>query len=270
MSSITLLLIAIVLLASPWLLMPRLGPDPEIRGLLRVLWWINAAYCAVWHRLETGRAPLPIQGPAILIANHTCGIDHMLLQAGSQRVLGFMIAQEFFDLWACRPFCRILKCIPVRRDGRDLAATRAALRALEQGRVVPIFPEGRILPKSGREIGPGKPGAAYIALRARVPVIPAYIRGTPETNDVFKSLEWPSQARVVYGPPVDLSDFPANASADRAALALATDRLMAAINSLREYPLIQEAGLQPSSHQQPIQVIPEERVAVISTVLSSH
>ncbi|MEO6810713.1 MAG: hypothetical protein ABI353_16485, partial [Isosphaeraceae bacterium] len=122
--------------------------------------------------------------------------------------------------------------------------------------------------KSGREIGPGKPGAAYIALRARVPVIPAYIRGTPETNDVFKSLEWLSQARVVYGPPIDLSDFPANASADRAALASATERLMAAIDALRVRSLNDEAGLETRIQSQPNQAARDSRSEVISTVLS--
>ena len=40
-----------------------------------------------------------------------------------------------------------------------------------------------------------------------MPVVPAYIRGTPETNDVFKALFTPSHARVVFGSPIDLSRF---------------------------------------------------------------
>src|SRR5262249_28955956 len=147
-------LLASLLLWVPWFLRPRRasGGEDEIRGGLRLLWWVNATYCGFFHRLEReGMAPLPTRGAAILISNHTCGIDHLVLRAGCRRVLGFMIAQEFYEHWLCRPFCRLLGCIPVRRDGRDLAATRAALRALEQGRVVPIFPEGRILPTSGRE-----------------------------------------------------------------------------------------------------------------------
>ena len=93
----------------------------------------------------------------------------MLLQAATRRLLGFLIAKELYDYWLFRPFCRIGGCIPVRRDGNDVAAMRAALRALEEGRVVPIFPEGRILPTSGRELGEAKPGVAFIALRAQRP-----------------------------------------------------------------------------------------------------
>src|SRR5918997_6715067 len=168
MSPLVLLALTTLVLILPWALRPRRDPEPEIRGLLRLLWWINAAYCTFWHRLETGRAPLPEHGPAILVANHTCGIDNFLLQAGCRRVLGFLIVQDWYDQWLCHLFCVLLGCIPVRRDGRDVAATRAALRALEQGRVVPIFPEGKIRPSSGREFGEGKPSAAYIALHARV------------------------------------------------------------------------------------------------------
>lgn len=225
---------SLVLLGLPWLLRPRGGQAGEVRGLLRPLWWINQAYCGAMHRLAIENdAPLPEVGPAILIANHTCGIDHLVLQAGTRRVLGFMIAQEFFDHRLYHPFCKAIGCIPVKRDGRDQTAIRAALRVLKQGRVLPIFPEGRINPSSGREFHEPKPGAAFIALRAGVPVIPAYIRGTPPTNDIVQSLKTPSRARVVFGPPVDLSDL-TDERRDRENLEEASARLMGAIRALRE------------------------------------
>ena len=234
MSPWVLVLLSFLVLFLPWVLVPSRGTSPEIFGVIRVLWRLNLWYCHVVHRLHSSApAPLPARGAAILIANHTCGIDHMLLQAASRRLLGFMIAKEFYDFWVCRPFCRMIGCIPVRRDGRDLAALRAALRALEEGRVVPIFPEGKILPTSGRELGEGKSGVAFIALHARVPVVPAYIRGTPETKNVWKALITPSRARIVFGAPIDLSEFPPDLPIDRPTLAAVTERLMDAIRDLR-------------------------------------
>ncbi len=206
MNSWTLLGLSALLLISPWALMPPRGRGAEIRGILSVLWGINALYCALWHRLESpAPAPLPEHGPAILVANHTCGLDPMVLQASCHRVLGFLIAKEFYDYWIFHPICRLIGCIPVRRDGHDLAATRAALRALKEGRVVPIFPEGRIIPTSGRELGEGKPGVAFLVLHAQVPVIPAYIWGTPATKAIWKAILSPSHSRVVYGRPIDFS-----------------------------------------------------------------
>ncbi|SIO62270.1 1-acyl-sn-glycerol-3-phosphate acyltransferase [Singulisphaera sp. GP187] len=234
MNSGLLLSLSAIVLAGPWVLMPTSSIRPEISGVLRPLDWLNRLYCRFWHRLRLeNRCPLPEQGPAILIANHTCSIDHMLLQAGSRRVLGFMIAREYFDHRALRPICERLGCIPVRRDGQDLAATRSALRSLEKGKVVPVFPEGRILPTSGRTLGPGKPGVAFLALRARVPVIPAFICGTPATNEVWKSLSTPSHSRILFGPPIDLSDLPSTPPFDRAILSTVTERMMDAIGCLQ-------------------------------------
>lgn len=228
------LLLTLLLLLLPWSLMPRRAPS-ELPGVVGLLWWLNAGYCAFWHRLRlAGPDPLPASGPVLLIANHTCCIDHMLLQAATERALGFLILKELYDRPLFRTFCRLVGCIPVRRDGNDLAATRAALRALGQGRVVPVFPEGKITPSSGRVLGEGRPGIAFLALHAKAPVIPAYIRGTPETNQVVPSYLTPSDARVWFGPPVDLSDFYRDETPRRETLGEVTDRLMGAIRALKE------------------------------------
>jgi 1-acyl-sn-glycerol-3-phosphate acyltransferase len=238
MSPWILLVLSLAFLLGPWVLMPPRRSEAEIRGVFRLLWGINAAICGFWYRLEADQfAPLPEHGPAILISNHTCPIDSMLLQATSRRVLGFLIAREYFEYWAFRPLCSLLGCIPVRRDGQDFSAARAALRALEQGRVVPMFPEGRITPRSGQVLGPPLPGVAFLVLRARVPVIPAYIWGTPATNRLGPTLRTPARAHVMYGPPIDAAELTFQAKDDgrvpRAVLSALSERLMDAIEALR-------------------------------------
>ncbi len=71
------------------------------------------------------------------------------------------------------------------------------------------------MPTSGRQIGEMKPGTAYLAVHAQVPVIPAYITGTPATNDIIEALVTPSRARVYFGPPIDLSDFTRDRAGDK-------------------------------------------------------
>jgi 1-acyl-sn-glycerol-3-phosphate acyltransferase len=238
----------LILLTAGMLLLPRVfshkhreEPQPEIRGYLKIIEFIYWSYCVIWHRLRIDcRAPLPAQGPAILISNHTCGIDHVLLQAASDRILGFMVAREYYDYPALNPWCRLVNCIPVNRDGRDFTATRAALRALKEGRVLPIFPEGHIVPESGRRIDEMKPGTAYLALHSGVPVIPAYLTGTPETNEIVKSLMTPSRSRVVFGEPIDLSDIPAGRPADKAAQAEVNERFKSALLALQARSLAAE------------------------------
>jgi 1-acyl-sn-glycerol-3-phosphate acyltransferase len=235
-----MLLLAILLLSIPGVLLhaSRAGwdaePMPEIRGPLRLLHRGFRVYCALWHRLRAeGYAPLPESGPAILISNHTCGIDHMLLQSASRRLLGFMVAREYYDSRWLHWICSYIGCIPVNRDGRDLAAIRAALRALGEGRVVPIFPEGTIVPASGRRLAEMRPGSAYIAIRAGVPVVPAFIIGTPPTDEILESLVTPSQARVFFGEPVDLSDIRPDRAGDKAVQAAVSARFQEALLALQ-------------------------------------
>ncbi len=233
------------------IVIPRLVAGPasaaarglEIRGMLRFLDFANAWYCRLWHGFELREwAPLPVQGAAILISNHTCGIDHMLLQASCRRLLGFMVAREYYEHRLLYWICRHIGCIPVDRDGRDFAATRAALRALADGRVVPIFPEGKIIPESGRVLGEMKPGAAYLALRARVPVYPAFIWGTPNTNEIFHSLARHSRARVIYGPPIELSDLESAGAGKKETQAEVCRRFRAALTSLQSRAFATDRG----------------------------
>jgi 1-acyl-sn-glycerol-3-phosphate acyltransferase len=241
----TPLALAVSMLALPVAFRPpKPRDDREFTGLLAILWRINVVYCAVVHRLKTEPAPLPRVGPAILIANHTCNIDHFLLQAGSRRKLGFLISRSYYDVWAFRPFCRLVDCIPVNSDGKDSSAPRAALRALGEGRILPLFPEGRMHPMSGLEIGEARPGVAFLATKAKVPVVPAYIRGTPRSKQFLVSFFTPSESRVYYGEPIDPSQFviPEGHDSQRAALAATTERLMDAIRALKDRAEREEAA----------------------------
>jgi 1-acyl-sn-glycerol-3-phosphate acyltransferase len=258
MSSCTLLLLTLFLLLIPGSLLPAVGPvrrtdpKPEIHGLLRLLAWINGLYCILWHRLSSnGWAPLPQVGPAILISNHTCGIDHLLLQATSQRVLGFMVAREYYEWPWIHWICKFIGCIPVNRNGRDLAAIRTALRALKEGRVLPIFPEGHIVPSSGRRLDEIKPGSAYIAIQARVPVVPAYIVGTPPTDQIFKALVTPSRARVLFGEPIDLSDIDPDQAGDKALQAQVSQRFKEALLALQARALAAQEGTDQKTARMP-------------------
>ena len=236
--------LTVSLLLLPRILQPgavhgqRRGSKPEIHGFLRVLWALDWLYCLFWHQLKmTGRVPLPDVGPAILISNHTCGIDHMLLQSTCRRLLGFMVAREYYEWPWIHWICRYIGCIPVNRDGRDFAATRAAIRALNEGRVLPIFPEGHIVPASGRRLDDIKPGTAYLAIHAQVSVVPAYIWGTPETAEIVAALLTPSRARVIFGEPIDLSDFGPARAGDKIVQAEVSQRFKRALLALQAIAL---------------------------------
>ncbi len=92
-----------------------------------------------------------------------------------------MVAKEFCVHPAMSWFFNTMQAIPVNRRGVDTAATKLAIRYASQGDLVGLFPEGRIN-DTGALLLPGRPGAALIALKARVPVVPV-ICVAPERRD---------------------------------------------------------------------------------------
>ena len=166
-------------------------------------------FTRIWHRCAaTGPNTLPRTGAALLICNHSSHADPGFLAGTSPRKLNFLQAKECYEVFLLRWFFQRAGCIPIARDGRDVAGLRLALRRLAEGAVVCIFPEGEICPAGWGCLAPGKPGVALLALRSRAPVIPALISGGPRTKVMPRAWLCPScGVRVTYGPPVDLSAY---------------------------------------------------------------
>ena len=159
-----------------------------------------------WHtRVDRPMPIAPDQG-AIIIANHRSGFDPMFLQAAAPRMIHWMVAKEFCVKHWLAPFFRAIESIPAGRAGIDTAAVKQAIRLAESGHLVGIMPEGRIN-ESSEILMPGRPGAALVALRARVPVIPCYIEGAPYNGTVIGPLYMSARVRVTIGNPIDLSDY---------------------------------------------------------------
>jgi 1-acyl-sn-glycerol-3-phosphate acyltransferase len=191
---------------------------------------LNEFLARFWYRLRRdGPCTIPRTGSVIIVANHTCSADPlMLLAACRYRLFSFMIAREYSNVPFFRYFTRLIECIPVRRDGRDTEATKAAIRHLRAGKALGIFIEGR-LPKPG-EVAEPKDGPALLALRTGATVIPAHISGTRYHDAVSRSFFCRHRVRVRFGRPVDLSPFAGNGG--RSTISAATRTIHAAILSL--------------------------------------
>jgi 1-acyl-sn-glycerol-3-phosphate acyltransferase len=191
-------------------------------------------FARMWHRCRAeGLCPLPAQGPAIVVANHPSHCDPCFLLAGSRRVLHFLHAREYYDVPLLRRLFRRIGCIPVGRDGRDRVGLRRALRCLEAGGVLAVFPEGEISCVARAAGLAPKGGAALLALRSRAPVFPAYIDGGPEARSSVHDWLWPSHGvRVFFGPAIDLTPF-YDRRIDRRLLQKVTNLLMERIAALR-------------------------------------
>ena len=179
----------------------------HFRPAVRFWWNLVELYCRWWQRLRReGPCTIPPQGPVILVANHTCGVDPLLLVASiPHRVPAFLIGEEFYDIPLARHVVRMIECIPVKRDGQDAAGVKAALRHLKQGKLLGIFIEGRI--PEPDEVLPAKDGAAMLALRSGALVVPAHISGTGWHRTLTGSFLRRHHAVVRFGQPVNLREL---------------------------------------------------------------
>ncbi len=141
-----------------------------------------------------------IKGPAIIISNHTSVFDYAVyLFVFFSRTLRFQMAEVLYKKRLLGWFLRRMGGIYVDRDGFDFGFVTKSEEILSRGGVVGIFPESR-LPKPGEERPlEFKTSAAYIALRAGVPVIPVV------TNGSYFNLK--KRARVMIGEPINVCDL---------------------------------------------------------------
>ena len=213
-------------------MLPAVPPParrPEDRIPIQALRAVDTIFARVYHHLEIVRpARLPRRGAGILVCNHVSSVDPLLLQSASpQRLCIWMMAKEYMDLPALGPIFRTLGVIPVDRGGRDTSSLRAALRSLKEGRILGVFPEGKIATTA--DLLPFHTGAALMAIKANVPVYPAYQDGTQRGQDMYAACLKRQRAAVAFGPPVQFD----RTNTRKENLDAATAAITAAVAALR-------------------------------------
>jgi 1-acyl-sn-glycerol-3-phosphate acyltransferase len=184
----------------------------------------------LWRATVSGPLPVAEGEGAVIVCNHSSGVDPLVIQLCTDRLVHWMVAREYNEMPVLRHAFRAVQSIPVNRAGIDTAATKLAIRLAQQGGLIGLFPEGRVNTTSELLL-PGRPGAALIALRARVKVIPCFIRGVPYDGTALGSLFMGGRAEVVVGEPIDLSAY-YGCEVDRAVLEDVTRRLLVEIAKL--------------------------------------
>lgn len=133
------------------------------------------------------------RGGAIVVSNHWALSDPILIALISPRIIHFMAKQELFHNPVARfLLMRGLYAFPVNRKQADMASLRQAMDVLQKGRVFGIFPEGRRSVTG--ELDELERGAAFLALRCKVPIIPIY--SDPRT---YRKL----RINMIVGEPMD-------------------------------------------------------------------
>lgn len=174
---------------------------------------------------------LPKTGPFLIAANHASHLDPPLIGSHVPRQMSFFARKTLWSGKWSSWWLDTVGTIPVDRDGgSDVAALKRVLRALADGRVMILFPEGtRSLDGN---LQPPKPGVGFIVCKTQVPVVPARIFGSFEAfGKGAKVPKLGSPVTVVFGKPILPAAYD-EPSAGKERYQIASTRIMAEIAKL--------------------------------------
>ena len=143
-----------------------------------------------------------IDKPCLVCANHSNYVDPVMvaLAFGAHRPIHFMAKIELFRRKWLANLIGQVGSFGVDRDGTDITAIRTVMKHIRAGEKVGIFPEGTRVDTDGAV--EAKPGAARIAAKLKVPIIPVFVS---RRKWIFRKV------KIVIGEPIyipaDTQDF---------------------------------------------------------------
>ena len=211
-----------------------------------------------------GLEHVPRTGPMLVVANHCSNLDPPTVGWAvghlTGRVVHFMAKEEMRSWPVAGWLARDAGVIFVRRGAGDRSAQRFALATLEQGEALGLFPEGT-RSRDGR-LAEGRAGAALLAMRTGVPIVPVGVAGTQHIFRDRRLIPRRSRVTIRIGPtfrlPVQADGF------DRAALRAGTDTIMRAIAALLP---AEQRGRWGEPRAQQADPVAEDAVARVSDVV---
>lgn len=173
--------------------------------------WSKASY-QFWKAIATGfirlmtrmtvdgKENLPRTGSYVLAPVHRSNVDTPIAAGVTRRRMRFMGKDS---MWKNKPFGWLLSSVggfPVTRGTTDIEALKRCIHVLNNGEPLVMFPEGER--KSGPIVQPLFEGAAYVACRGRVPIIPVGIGGSERVMPKGAKFIYPRKVRVIVGQPI--------------------------------------------------------------------
>ncbi len=158
---------------------------------------ILKSYCRM---SMSGRENIPASGPFVLAPVHRSFIDTPIASGCTRRRMRFMGKDS---MWKKKPFGWTLSALgafPVTRGSADREAIMRAIAVLESGEPLVLFPEGER--KSGPTVQPLRDGAAYVACKAGVPIVPVGIGGSERVLGKGMRFMYPRKIVVLIGEPI--------------------------------------------------------------------
>lgn len=162
---------------------------------------IVTVFCRVWCRMTIdGRENFPKDGPFILAPTHRSIIDTPVSSGVYRKRMRFMGADKW---WSNKHFGKLLTALggfPVSRGTADREALKRCIAVIEGGEPLVLFPEGER--KSGPIVQPLFDGAAYVAMKTGVPIVPVGIGGSERVMPKGAKFIRPRKLYVMVGKPL--------------------------------------------------------------------
>lgn len=153
----------------------------------RCVHWLSRLLVFLWTRPTVlGIGNIPRHGPALLVSNHLGDADLIMGFAYAPPLAEPMAKIELYEIPLLGKFLDLYGVIWVHRGQPDRRALRVVIEAMKQGRIVGIAPEARESLTGSLEEGTN--GAAYLALKTGVPIIPITFTGT-ENQRIFRNMK---------------------------------------------------------------------------------
>jgi 1-acyl-sn-glycerol-3-phosphate acyltransferase len=139
------------------------------------------------------------KGGLLIVSNHQSFLDPVLIGIAIEDPIAYLARRDLFSIPGLGALLRGLGVRPVARGAVDSSALKTAIRLLRGGEALLMFPEGTRTHDG--DLGTFKPGAAALAVRCAVPVLPVCVEGAYECWPRTRLLPAPGRVAVGYGRP---------------------------------------------------------------------
>ncbi|MBP3503345.1 MAG: (d)CMP kinase [Clostridia bacterium] len=153
-------------------------------------------YKIVYRIKKVNEKNIPDEGAYIICANHVNMLDALAVVCSCKRKVRFICKESMFKNKALGWALKLADTIPLNREKNDIESMKRSLKALKNGDILGVFPEGT---RKGMEKNlKAKSGAAFFSLKTGTKVIPLGIQGS------FKPF---TKVKLVFGEPLDFSEY---------------------------------------------------------------
>jgi 1-acyl-sn-glycerol-3-phosphate acyltransferase len=193
---------------------PAAGPDPLGLPTCRNIVWFTSQMVlrlvfTTWLQYRArGIEKIPAEGGGLLLINHQSFLDPLLVGLPLTRPVSYLARNSLFRVPVIGWILRHTYVLPINREAASSTTIREAVRRMNEGFLVGIFPEGTR--SDDGSIGALKPGFVALIRRTRLPVVPVGIAGA---GDALPRHSWflrPTRVRVVFGEPISPDEIRAS------------------------------------------------------------